>query len=67
VLTTALRFKGRKICRSIDTETRVRRIMTCVNEEKWHTYVLWRIDPFLGNDRETNKTTAVAKQLILNK
>jgi hypothetical protein len=29
---------------------------------------MWRIDPFLGNDRETNnKTTAVARQHILNK
>jgi hypothetical protein len=28
---------------------------------------LWRIDPFLGNDRETNNTTtAVARQQILN-
>jgi hypothetical protein len=31
-------------------------------------YILWRIDPFLGNDRETNsKTTAVARQQILTK
>jgi hypothetical protein len=29
---------------------------------------LWHEDPFLGNDRETNnKTTAVARQQILNK
>jgi hypothetical protein len=29
---------------------------------------LWRIDPFLGNNRETNnKTTAVARQQILKK
>jgi hypothetical protein len=30
--------------------------------------ILWNIDPFLGNDRETNhKTTAVARQQVLNK
>jgi hypothetical protein len=29
---------------------------------------MWCIDPFLGKDRETNKkTTAVARQQILNK
>jgi hypothetical protein len=29
---------------------------------------LWHIDPFLGNDHETNnKTRAVAKQQIFNK
>jgi hypothetical protein len=30
-------------------------------------FILWRIDPFLGDDSETNKTTAVARQQILNK
>jgi hypothetical protein len=30
--------------------------------------ILWRIDPFLGNDHETNKnTTAVVRQQILSK
>jgi hypothetical protein len=30
--------------------------------------ILWRTDPFLGNDRETNnETTAVAKQEFINK
>jgi hypothetical protein len=30
--------------------------------------VLWHIDPFLGNDRETiSRTTAIARQQILNK
>jgi hypothetical protein len=29
--------------------------------------ILWRIDLFLGNDHETNKRTAVARQQILNK
>jgi hypothetical protein len=24
--------------------------------------ILWHADPFLGNDRETNKTTAIARQ-----
>jgi hypothetical protein len=28
---------------------------------------MWRIDPFIGNDRETdNKTTAIARQQIRN-
>jgi hypothetical protein len=26
--------------------------------------ILWRIDPLLGKDRETNETTAVAKQQL---
>jgi hypothetical protein len=29
---------------------------------------MWHIDPFLGNSRKTNnKTTAIARQQILNK
>jgi hypothetical protein len=35
-----------------------------MNAEK----IMWPIDSFLGNDRETNnKTTAVARKQILNK
>jgi hypothetical protein len=29
--------------------------------------ILWHIDLFIGNDCATNKTTAIARQLILNK
>jgi hypothetical protein len=29
--------------------------------------MLWRIDPFLGNERETKKRTALAGHQILNK
>jgi hypothetical protein len=35
---------------------------------KTHVHIILRcIDPVLGNDHDTNKTTAIARQQILNK